>query len=237
MTGDPRVHHEFVFVYQAELGQRERELHASSGKAFAGLLFQLPHPGLELVAADELGVPVNLRQAVGDDVLLRRVDRASERQHPFVHPVGPHPCPSRFPPCRLHHLVGDTAEQEGISLLDALGRSPMQLLVGDAHAVVYAAIQGDVDGVSEWSHRARMVTAVRCPNPWSRAAPAASGGSNLCPRGRAVAAIRFGFVERLVSSPEPSVIVQRQLGLSNRQRSDRDRDPAMRRVGGVSELK
>jgi hypothetical protein len=62
------------------------------------------------------------------------------------------------PPRRLHHLVGHPAKEQGIGSFQIGGGMAMQLFVRDHHPVIAAAIEGDVDRVSERSHGRRVLT-------------------------------------------------------------------------------
>src|SRR4029453_6914275 len=69
------------------------------------------------------------------------------------HPVRPR-SRRRLPPCCLHHLVGHPAEEKGIGSFQTGGPVAHGLLVRDhPHPVIAAAVERDVDRVSERSHR------------------------------------------------------------------------------------
>jgi hypothetical protein len=68
------------------------------------------------------------------------------------HPLRPTFARRRRPPRRLHHLVGDAAEEKGVGAGDRLGPVAMKFFVGGAGFVVAAAVEGDVDGVAEMGH-------------------------------------------------------------------------------------
>src|SRR6185369_1073951 len=73
MACEPGVHHELVLVDQAQLRQRERELHACNEQPLTRLAFELPNSLLQ-IPAHELRVPIDPVQGARHDVLLLRVD-------------------------------------------------------------------------------------------------------------------------------------------------------------------
>ena len=104
--------------------------------------------GLAQIAAYELRVPIDPVQGARHDVLLCRVDRSGEGVRP-----GGHRHRSRCQPPRcLHHLIGHSAEEQGIGAGEVLSVVTMQFLVREACAMIAASVQGDVDGIPKESH-------------------------------------------------------------------------------------
>jgi hypothetical protein len=137
----------------------QREGHAAHEQAVAWLLLELLN-GFPQVPLYELRVPIDPVQGSRHDVLLCAVDRLGEGDHPISHPV--RPCSRRrLPPRCLHHLVGHPAKEKGIGSFQMRGPIAIRLLVrGDRHPVIAAAVEGDVDRVSERSHRLLSLAAV-----------------------------------------------------------------------------
>ena len=151
VAGQDGLHDELVLVDQSQIRQGQRESHAAHEQAFARPLLEPPN-GFAQVAVHELRVPIDLVQGARHDVLLGPVDLLGEGDVCVIHPV--RPCSRRrLPPRCLHHLVGHPAKQQGIGALQAGGPVAMRLLVRDPHLVINAAVEGDVDRVSERSHR------------------------------------------------------------------------------------
>jgi MmyB-like transcription regulator ligand binding domain/Helix-turn-helix domain len=142
------LHDKLVLIDQPQIRQGQRELHASHEQAFAWLPLELLN-GFPQVPPYELRVPIDPVQGARHDVLLCRVDRPGEGLHPLM----PRSRRRRRPPRCLHHLVGHPAKEKGIGLVEVLDVVTMQLLVRDDHPVIAAAVEGDVDRVSERSHR------------------------------------------------------------------------------------
>src|SRR5207249_1026040 len=92
-------------------GSRASSRHASTAP-------RTTSDGLPQITAHELRVPIDLVQGARHDVLLCRVDRASER----FHPIRPRSRRRRPPPPSLHHFVRDPAKEEGIGLRAVLDR-------------------------------------------------------------------------------------------------------------------
>src|SRR5262249_59232044 len=101
---------------------------------------------------------------------------------PLIHPVRPR-ARGRLPPRRLHHLVGDPAEEQGIGSFHLSGPVAHRLLVrGEPCLVMAATVEGDVDRVSKWSHLVALPCCVprvhrtvlrRLPAPFPIGAPIA----------------------------------------------------------------
>ena len=112
--------------------------------------------GLPQIPAHDLRVPIDPVQGARHDVLLCRVDRPGEGKHPIGHPIRPRARPRRRPPRCLHHFVGHPAKEEGIGLLEVLGRVTMQVFVRDPCTMIAAPVQCDVDGIPKRSHFGRL---------------------------------------------------------------------------------
>src|SRR5262249_52120011 len=101
---------------------------------------------------------------------------------PLIHPVRPR-ARGRLPPRRLHHLVGDPAEEQGIGSFHLSGPGAHRLLVrGGPCPVMAAAVEGDVYRGSKWSHlfalpccasRVSRTVLRRLPAPFPIGAPIA----------------------------------------------------------------
>jgi hypothetical protein len=83
VSGEYRLHKELVLVDQSQIRQGERERHATHPEPRTGLLLE-PLNRLRQVASHQLGIPVDLAQRAGDDVLVRPVDRLRERDLPLA---------------------------------------------------------------------------------------------------------------------------------------------------------
>jgi len=55
-------------------------------------------------------------------------------------------------PVALHHLVGHAAPQHCLALIHEAGEEGVRLVVGDACAMIHAAVQRDVDAEGEEAH-------------------------------------------------------------------------------------
>ncbi len=107
--------------------------------------------GRPRAAAHELRVPIDAVEGARRDVILRRVDRATEGLHPIGHFSRP-----RRSKRRLHHLISHPAKKEGIGALEVRDRMTMQLFVPNPRTVIAAPVQCDVDGITKRSHYARL---------------------------------------------------------------------------------
>ncbi|MEI2718644.1 MAG: hypothetical protein V9E87_00670 [Gemmatimonadales bacterium] len=77
--------------------------------------------------------------------------RANGTIHSAIH-SGLTPGLADWSPRLLHHAVGHPAEEQRVGLRDACGRVMVQRLVGEALAVIAAAVEGEVDRVAEGAH-------------------------------------------------------------------------------------
>jgi hypothetical protein len=108
--------------------------------------------GLPKISAHELRIPIDPIKCARHDVLLRRVDRPGEGEHPACHPIGPHSRPRRLPPRFLHHLVRYPAKEERIGPGKVLDGMTMQLFVGGYCTMIAAPVQCDVNGIPKRLH-------------------------------------------------------------------------------------
>ena len=60
----------------------------------------------------------------------------------------------------FHHFVSHPAKEEGIGLVEILGRVTMQLFVRDDCTMIAAPVQCDVDGIAKGSHDAKTTADV-----------------------------------------------------------------------------
>src|SRR6202035_4493444 len=78
----------------------------------------------------------------------------------------------------FHHFVNHPAKEQGIGLVEALGRGTMQVFVRHHHAMIAAPVQCDVNGIPKRSHDAIRPTDYRSGigiNPAFEITGAASG--------------------------------------------------------------
>lgn len=160
VTGDARMENEFVFVDEAEFGKRERQRHAARRNAPARRGLQTADGFFEVCPANNLRIPGGARGRIRDNIFLRRVDRAREGHHPFVHPVRPLARLGDRPPGLLHHFIDGAAEKERVRRGDALRRVMVQSLGRDARFMIAAAVERDVYGVAERLHEVMVVGGV-----------------------------------------------------------------------------
>jgi hypothetical protein len=104
--------------------------------------------GVCQVSLHELGVPIDPVQRARHDVLSGRVDRSGEREHP----VGARLVSHEGSPERLHHFVGHAAEEQRIGTFQVGDGMAMQLFIPDHHLVIAAAVERDIDRISQRSH-------------------------------------------------------------------------------------
>ncbi len=77
MAGKPGLHDKLVLIYQPQLRQRQRKLHAPQEQSLTRLPLQLLN-GFSQIPPHELRVPIDPVQGARHDVLLCRVDRPAE---------------------------------------------------------------------------------------------------------------------------------------------------------------
>lgn len=146
--GDHRVYDEGAVVDQPRRGERRRNLHAAEQDSPPGQLRQTAN-GVGEVAVKQLGVPANGGESRGCHVLGHRVDDRGERHVAGIHPIRPF---SRLgpPPPVPHHLVGDTAVEQGDEAGEFFGPERHGFGVGrEAGFVVDAVVEGGVGAVAE----------------------------------------------------------------------------------------
>ena len=151
MAGDAGVDDELEFVDEAEFGERERQRHSPCRESPHGLFLEFADGGFE-VSADELGVPVDAVQGARDDKFASRIDGRNERVEVRLRGrVTFGSAPGVF-----HHLVGDAAEDQAVGTLEIVRMMAVEFLADDSHAMIAAAVDGDVDRVPQLAHGIRV---------------------------------------------------------------------------------
>lgn len=157
MPRDPRLNDKLVLINQPQFSKRQRKFHTPQKQPITALarhrlklLNRLPQ-----LPPHKFRVPINLSERARHHIFLRRINGASKRLHPVLHPFRPPPI-RRPSPSRLHHLISHPPKQQRIRPRKFLRPEPMQFRIRGTCAEIATTVHSDVDGIPKGSHAVRL---------------------------------------------------------------------------------